>query len=165
RRFARWQAERESGEGFGRLPNLILLDGGLGQVHAAEPVLREFGLQIPLFGMVKDSRHRTRAIAAGNAQGRELALNAARQAFALVTAIQDEAHRFAIAYHHKKHQKRGLTSGLTEIPGIGEARAAALLREFKTLRAIGEATVEQLAAAKGMNEAAAKAVAAHFRRE
>ncbi|MDR3313787.1 MAG: excinuclease ABC subunit UvrC [Oscillospiraceae bacterium] len=155
RRFSRWQEEKETGEGFGRLPDLILLDGGIGQVHAVEPVLHAFGLTVPLFGMVKDGRHRTRAIASG---GGEIAFNATRQAFALVTTIQDEVHRFAVAYHHQKHQKRSLSSALTEIPGIGETRAKNLLREFKTMKAIGEADEATLAKAKGMNAAAAKAV-------
>ncbi len=158
RRLRRWQEEPNTGEGFGRLPDLILLDGGIGQVHAVEPVLRSFGLEIPLFGMVKDGRHRTRAIASSNAGGGEIAFNATKQAFALVTTIQDEVHRFAVAYHHKKHEKRSLSSVLTDIPGIGEARANALLRELKSMKAIREADIDTLARAKGMNAAAAKAV-------
>ncbi|MCL2105710.1 MAG: excinuclease ABC subunit UvrC [Oscillospiraceae bacterium] len=157
RRLARYKEAQGGGqeEGFGRLPDLILLDGGIGQVRAVEPVLRQYGLSIPLFGMVKDSKHRTRAISSG---GGELQLSAARQAFALVTAIQDEAHRFAVTYHRQKHGQRSLRSALTEIPGIGPARAAALLREFKTMKAIRAAGVEELKAVKGMNETAARAV-------
>ncbi|MDR2524945.1 MAG: excinuclease ABC subunit UvrC [Oscillospiraceae bacterium] len=162
RRLARWQEQRDAGEGFGRLPDLILLDGGVGQVHAVEPVLRAFGLEIPLFGMVKDGKHRTRAIAAS---GGEIAFNATRRAFALVTAIQDEVHRFAVAYHHTKHRARGLTSSLTEIPGIGEARARVLLQQFKTMKAIRAATVEDLSKVKGMNTKAARQVWAAFHDE
>ncbi|MDR1465966.1 MAG: excinuclease ABC subunit UvrC [Oscillospiraceae bacterium] len=172
RRFARYETEKESGRGFGRLPDLILLDGGIGQIHAVQPVLRQYGLEIPLFGMVKDSRHRTRAIAANadaanadtatddtaDGQGREIALQPTRQAFALVTAIQDEVHRFAVTYHQKKRKQSALHSVLTDIPGIGGNRAAALLRQFKTVKAIRAASEAELAAAPGMNKSAAKAV-------
>ena len=147
------------GEGFGRLPDLILLDGGLGQVHAVAPILARHNLQIPLFGMVKDGKHKTRAIASG---GGEIAFNATKAAFALVTSIQDEVHRFAIAYHHQKHGKSALDSELTKIPGIGPARARALLAQFKTMKAIREADEETLAGAPGMNKAAARAVREWF---
>lgn len=110
------------------MPDLILLDGGVGQVHAVEPVLREFGLKIPLFGMVKDNRHRTRAI---SGDGGEIAINSKRQVFTLVSEIQNEVHRFSVAYHHQKHAKRGLSLSLTEIEGVGEKRASALLKYFK----------------------------------
>ncbi|MDR2686913.1 MAG: excinuclease ABC subunit UvrC [Oscillospiraceae bacterium] len=152
-------AERGNAQGFGKLPDLILLDGGLGQVHAVEPVLARHNLHIPLFGMVKDGRHRTRAIASG---GGEIAFNATKAAFALVTAIQDEAHRFAVAYHHKKREKSAFGSELTKIPGIGPARARALLGHFKTMKAIREAGEEELAKAPGMNVNAAKAVKEYF---
>ncbi|MDR0530601.1 MAG: excinuclease ABC subunit UvrC [Oscillospiraceae bacterium] len=155
RRLRRYTEQKESGEGFGRLPDLILLDGGLGQVHAVEPVLQQFGLDIPLFGMVKDSKHRTRAIQAGS---KEIAFGQTSRAFSLVTQIQDEVHRFAIAYHHQKHGARALDSELTQIPGIGPARAKALLSGLKTMKAIRAAAQEELAALPGMNAAAAKAV-------
>ena len=159
RRLKRYFGEKEKGEGFGKLPDLILLDGGLGQVHAVEPILAQHNLKIPLFGMVKDSKHKTRAIASG---GGEIAFNATKAAFALVTAIQEEAHRFAVAYHHQKHGKSALDSELTKIPGIGPARARALLVHFKTMKAIREASVEELARAPGMNAKAAGAVRAYF---
>jgi len=146
-------------DGFGKLPDLILLDGGLGQVHAVEPILASHGLHVPLFGMVKDSKHKTRAIASG---GGEIAFNATKAAFALVTAIQEEAHRFAVAYHHQRHEKSAFDSELTKIPGIGPARARALLAHFKTMKAIKEADEAALAAAPGMNKAAATAVRAYF---
>ncbi len=110
RRFNEYEKEKETGEGFGRLPNLILLDGGVGQVNAVKPVLEQFGLDVPLFGMVKDNKHRTRAIAFG---GGEIAINSNKQVFALVTSIQDEVHRYAIAFHHKKHTSRALSSRFT----------------------------------------------------
>lgn len=164
RRLKRYEEEKETGTGFGRLPDLILLDGGIGQVHAVEPVLASFGLQIPLFGMVKDGKHKTRAIASGgsDAAAREIAISHTKAAFALVTGIQDEVHRFAIAYHHKKHQKSTFDAELTKIPGIGPARARALLQHFKTMKAIRAASEEDLAAAPGMNASAAKAVRAWY---
>lgn len=155
RRFRHYAEEKESGEGFGRLPDLILLDGGQGQVHAVQPVLRAFGLQIPLFGMVKDGKHRTRAIAA---DGGEIAIHSKRQAFTLVASIQEEVHRFAIGYHRQKHKKNTLVSTLTEIEGIGAARASALLRQFKTMAAIQAASLEELQSVKGMNLTSAQAV-------
>ena len=133
RRFSEYEKSKDSTEGFGKLPDLILLDGGVGQVHAVEPVLREFGLKIPLFGMVKDNRHRTRAI---SGDGGEIAINSKRQVFTLVSEIQNEVHRFSVAYHHQKHAKRGLSLSLTEIEGVGEKRASALLKYFKTITAI-----------------------------
>lgn len=147
RRFTHYLEEKDSGEGFGRLPDLILLDGGQGQVHAVQPVLQELGIQVPLFGMVKDNHHRTRAIAA---DGGEIALTSKRSAFTLVSEIQEEVHRFAISYHRAKHKKSGFSSTLTEIEGVGPARAKALLQHFKTLTAIKNATVEELCEVKGM---------------
>jgi len=161
RRYAEMRNEKPEcrNEGFGILPDLILLDGGIGQVHAVEPVLASHGLSIPLFGMVKDSRHKTRAIASG---GGEIAFNATKAAFALVTAIQEETHRFAVAYHHKKREKSAFDSALTKIPGIGPARANALLAHFKTMQAIKEADEAALAGAPGMNAGAARAVKEYF---
>jgi len=159
RRLKRYEEEKDAGEGFGKLPDLILLDGGIGQVHAVEPVLASFNLRIPVFGMVKDSKHRTRAIASG---GGEISMTSTQKAFQLVAAIQEEAHRFAIAYHHQRHKKSALESELTGIPGIGPARARALLMGMKTMKAIKNATVEELAAVPGMNMTAAKAVCGYF---
>ena len=159
KRYHEMKDEHNEADGFGRLPDLILLDGGLGQVHAVEPVLASHGLQVPLFGMVKDGKHKTRAIASG---GGEIAFNATKAAFALVTNIQDEVHRFAIAYHHQKHGKKALDSELTKIPGIGPARARTLLVHFKTMKAIRGADEETLAKAPGMNAKAAKAVREWF---
>ena len=107
---------------------MILLDGGKGHVAAVRPVLEAFGLQIPLFGMVKDDKHRTRAIAR---DGGEIAINSSRQAFTLVSQIQDEVHRFAIGYHRQTRKRTALSSSLTSIPGIGPSRAKALLKSFK----------------------------------
>ena len=160
RRFSEYEKSKDSTEGFGKLPDLILLDGGVGQVHAVEPVLREFGLKIPLFGMVKDNRHRTRAI---SGDGGEIAINSKRQVFTLVSEIQNEVHRFSVAYHHQKHAKRGLSLSLTEIEGVGEKRASALLIYFKTMTAIKNAEVEELSKAPGITSAVAQNIYDYYR--
>lgn len=155
RRILRYFEEKDSGEGFGRLPDLILLDGGSGQVNAVKPVLEKYGLDIPLFGMVKDSHHRTHAIACS---GDELSLTSKRAAFTLVSTIQEEVHRYSVEYHRNRRKKASLSSSLTSINGIGESRCKALLRHFKTVKAVSQASVEELAAVKGMNKIAAQAV-------
>lgn len=160
RRFSEYEKSKDSTEGFGKLPDLILLDGGVGQVHAVEPVLREFGLKIPLFGMVKDNRHRTRAI---SGDGGEIAINSKRQVFTLISEIQNEVHRFSVAYHHQKHAKRGLSLSLTEIEGVGEKRASALLKYFKTITAIKNAEVDELSKAPGITSAVAQNIYDYYR--
>lgn len=160
RRFSEYEKSKDSTEGLGKLPDLILLDGGVGQVHAVEPVLREFGLKIPLFGMVKDNRHRTRAI---SGDGGEIAINSKRQVFTLVSEIQNEVHRFSVAYHHQKHAKRGLSLSLTEIEGVGEKRASALLKYFKTMTAIKNAEVDELSKAPGITSAVAQNIYDYYR--
>ena len=155
RRLAEYQEKKDTGKGFGRLPDLILLDGGQGHLNAVQPILRAFGLDIPMYGMVKDDRHRTRAIAS---DGGEISIAAHKRAFQLVTAIQDEVHRYSITYSRSAHRKSGLESTLNGIPGIGKTRAAALYRHFKTIKAISAASEEELLAAPGMTRPAAKAV-------
>ncbi|QAT50153.1 excinuclease ABC subunit UvrC [Caproiciproducens sp. NJN-50] len=155
RRVEEYWKNKETGEGFGRLPDLILLDGGKGQVSAVRPVLEEAGLRIPLFGMVKDDRHRTRAIAK---DGGEISINSSRSAFTLVSSIQEEVHRFAIGYHRQARKKAAIASSLTMIEGIGPTRARALLKHFKTVAAVRNAAVEELAAAPGMTKPAAQKV-------
>ncbi len=155
RRILRYFEEKDSGEGFGRLPDLILLDGGSGQVNAVKPVLDKYNLDIPLFGMVKDSHHRTRAIACS---GDELSLTSKRAAFTLVSTIQEEVHRYSVEYHRSRRKKSSLSSSLTSIEGIGESRCKALLKHFKTVKAVSQASVDELAAVKGMNKNAAAAV-------
>ena len=156
--------EYEKGENaeFATLPDLILLDGGKGQISAVEPVLAAHGINVPLFGMVKDSKHRTRAIATG---GGDIAIRSNRRAFTLVTNIQDEVHRFAIGFHKKQRSANMLSSELTEINGIGKARAAALLKHFKTMKKIREASVEELTAVKGVTSTAAESIYNHFHKE
>ncbi len=162
RRFTHYLEEKETGEGFGKLPDLILLDGGDGQVNAVKLVLEEMGIDVPLFGMVKDSSHRTRAIATG---GREIAINSNRKAFTLVSTIQEEVHRFAIAYHKKKHKKSTIATTLTKIDTIGEGKAKILLKSFKTLTAIRSATVEELMSVKGITGTNAQKIVEYFKNE
>ena len=163
RRFLEYEAHKGEPEGFGRLPDLILLDGGKGQVSAVRPVLERFGLsKVPLFGMVKDNSHRTRAI---TGEGGEIAINSHRAAFTLVSSIQDEVHRWAIGYHRQSRKKHTFSTNLTQIPGVGPARAKALLRHFGTITAIQKATQEELSAAPGMTRPAAAHVYAFYHPE
>ncbi|MCQ2462090.1 MAG: excinuclease ABC subunit UvrC [Clostridia bacterium] len=159
RRLNRYEEHKDSGEGFGRLPDLILLDGGLPQVNAVRPIIEAFGFDIPVFGMVKDDRHRTRAI---TADGGEIAITDKRQAFTLVSDIQEEVHRFAVSYHHKKHAASSINSTLTQIPGIGEKKAAVLIRHFKTLDALKKAGYDELCAVSGISKANAEEIKAYF---
>lgn len=159
RRFEEYSAHKGEDEGFGRLPDLILLDGGKGQVSAVRPVLEKYGLDIPLFGMVKDGSHRTRAV---TDEGREISITSRRQAFTLISSIQEEVHRFAVGYHRQARKKSMLSGSLTNISGIGEERARALLSRFRTIRRIREAEIEELLQVKGMNRPAAEAVYNYF---
>ncbi len=159
RRLEEYKQQKDSGKGFGQLPDLILLDGGKGQLHAVLPVLQEQGLNIPIFGMVKDSRHHTRAIVG---EAGEIQIKANRSVFTLITTIQDETHRFAVEYHRKRTGQKMVNSPLLTIPGIGEKRAMALRKAFGGLAAIEEATVEQLQAAPGMDRVSAGAVYEYF---
>ena len=159
RRLNRYVEEKDTGEGFGVLPDLILLDGGQGQVNAVKPIVEAFGLDIPVFGMVKDGKHRTRAISEG---GGEISVSSSRRVFTLISEIQEEVHRFAITYHKQKHTKRSVSTTLTAVPGIGEKKAQLLLKHFKSLRAIGEASVIELSAVKGISRADADRVYDHF---
>ncbi len=159
RRLNRYVEEKESGEGFGRLPDLILLDGGQGQVNAVKPIIEAFDLEIPVFGMVKDSKHRTRAIASG---GEEIAINSSRRAFTLVSSIQEEVHRYAITYHKAKHAKSSIGLALTKIEGIGEKKAALLLKEMKTLSKIKSASREELSEVKGISKKDAEKIFNYF---
>ncbi len=129
---------------FSHKPDLILLDGGKGHVSAVSPVVQEFAPDIALFGMVKDSKHRTRAIATS---GGEISISGTQSAFQLLTRIQDEVHRYSVAYMHKKHKKRTFASELTQVEGIGDKLAQKLMLHFKTKDAIWNASCEELKAA------------------
>lgn len=140
---------------FTRFPELIMMDGGRGQVNIALEVLEELGLKIPVCGMVKDDFHRTRGLYYRNV---ELPIDTRSEGFKLITRVQDEAHRFAIEYHRSLRSKEQVHSVLDEIPGIGEARRKALMRRFRSLDAIREADIETLLTADSMNERSARAV-------
>ena len=155
RRLDEYLAHKEEGSGFGRKPDLILLDGGEGHVATIQPVVDRYGLNIPVFGLVKDDRHRTRAIALN---GGEIAIHQKRAAFTLLSNIQEEVHRYAITFHRQRRKKSSISSALLEVEGIGPARAKALLRQFGSLRNIRQASVEELLLVKGMTRPAAEAI-------
>ena len=152
------QLEEEYGS-FSRFPDLIMMDGGKGQVNVALKVLEEMRLNIPVCGMVKDDNHRTRGLYYNN---QEIPIEKSSEGFKLITRVQDEAHRFAIEYHRSLRSKEQVHSVLDDIPGIGPARRKALMRRFLSLDAIREADVETLAQVDAMNEQAARAVYQFF---
>ncbi len=157
--------QREMEEEFGsfaRFPDLLLMDGGRGQVNIALDVLKELGLNIPVAGMVKDDFHRTRGIYYNNV---ELPIDRGSEGFKLITRIQDEAHRFAIEYHRSLRSKAQVSSRLDEIPGIGPARRKALMRSFRSIHDIEEADVETLASVPEIPRAQAEAIYAFFHPE
>lgn len=164
RRFEEYYKCKESGitVGFGRLPDLILLDGGKGQVNAVIPVLEAYNIKVPLFGMVKNSKHRTSAISTANGR---IDFNARKKAFTLVTNIQDEVHRYAVDYHRKKHTKSALSASLTDIKGIGEKKAKNLIMKFKTLEGIGNACKAELMSVPGITDANAEEIIKAFKGE
>ena len=132
-----------------------MMDGGKGQVNIALEVLQKLNLNIPVCGMVKDDRHRTRGLYYNNT---EIPINKDSEGFKLITRIQDEAHRFAIEYHRSLRSKSQVHSLLDDIPGIGPARRKALMKHFKGLEGVRDATVEELAGVESMNEKAASEV-------
>ncbi len=138
----------EGDESFAPLPDLILLDGGRGHIAAVAEVMEELHVDVPLFGLVKDSKHRTRAIAKA---GGEIEIKSNRALFSLLTNIQDEVHRFAITFQRVKHKQKTYSLELTEVKGIGEAKARAILTEFKTKQGIKEASPEELKKAAGIS--------------
>ncbi len=162
RRFEEYQKAESADEGFGRLPDLILLDGGRGQVRVVREVLQDMGLDVPLFGLVKDDKHRTRAV---TDEGHEISISARRQLFAFLSKMQDEVHRFAIGYHHSRRSKSTFRSSLTEIDGVGTVRAKALLKYFGTIDNISKADQEELEAAPKMTKDSARAVFRYFHPE
>ena len=154
------QGEKVTG-GFTVFPDLIMMDGGKGQVNVAESVLRELGIVIPVCGMVKDDRHRTRGL---YFQGSEIPVNTCSEGFHLMTRIQDEVHRFAIEYHRSLRSKEQVHSVLDDIPGIGETRRKALMRRFRSVENIRDASVEELSQTESMNAQSAEAVYQFFHR-
>ena len=154
----RLQRAADGDEKFLPLPDVFLIDGGVTHAAAAQEVAQAFGVTIPIFGMVKDDRHRTRALV--TPEGREIGIVTQQAVFTLIGRIQEETHRFAITYHHQSHEKSTLRSALDGIPGVGPKRREELKKAFGTIRAIREADVDALAAV--IPRPAAEAVWRHF---
>lgn len=148
-------------DSFARMPDLLLMDGGRGQVNIALGVLEKLGIAIPVCGMVKDDNHRTRGLYYNNV---EIPIDTNSEGFRLITRIQDEAHRFAIEYHRSLRSKEQVHSVLDDIPGIGERRRKALMRRFRSIEAIRDASEEELAQTESMNAGSAKQVYDFFHR-
>lgn len=155
------ELEREYGS-FTRFPDLLMMDGGRGQVNIALSVLEELQIQIPVCGMVKDDNHRTRGLYYNNV---ELPVDTHSEGFKLITRVQDEAHRFAIEYHRSLRSKAQVKSVLDDIPGVGPARRKALMRHFKSIDEIKAASVEELSSIPELNVRAAEEIFRFFRRK
>ena len=158
RRFQHGLEEQKEGKdlgGFREFPDLILMDGGKGQVNVALAVLEKLGLSIPVCGMVKDDNHRTRGLYYNNT---ELPIDRDSECFRLITRIQDEAHRFAITFHRQLRGKSQVHSVLDDIPGVGPARRKDLMRHFENIEAIRNADIEELKKLPSMNEKSARDV-------
>ncbi len=162
RRFDEYYKAEDKTEGFGKLPDLILLDGGKGQVAAVKQVLQRMNISVPLFGMVKDDKHRTRAV---TGDGGEIAISSKRALFTFLSKMQDEVHRFAIGYHHARRSKNTFKSSLTNIDGVGEVRAKSLLKYFRTIDNISKADLTELENAPKMTKDSALAVYRYFHAE
>lgn len=158
RRLTEYENAQEE-VGFGRKPDLILLDGGKGQVNAVLPVMVKHNLDIPVFGMVKDDRHRTRAIVSGEG---EIAISRKRKLFTFISKLQDEVHRFAIGYQRQRRNMNTFKSSLTDIPTVGTERAKALLKHFRTIKNISQADYDELLNAPKMNKTSADEVYRYF---
>ena len=161
RRFNEYEKAQDKSAGFGKLPDLILLDGGEGQINAVLPIMRTHSLNIPIFGMVKDGKHKTRAL---TANGAEFTIKSNRAAYTIISTVQEEVHRFAIGYHRKSASKNMLTLSLLEIEGVGQKRATALLKQFKSVKKISEASTIELEAVDWVTKPAAEKIYQHFRK-
>ena len=157
RRFLEY--EKGEDEAFSTLPDLILLDGAKGQINAVLPILAKHNINVAVFGMVKDSKHKTRAIAT---TGGDIAIKSTRKAFTLVNNIQDEVHRFAISFHKSLHSRNALKSELLEIEGVGKKRAELLIKHFGSMKKLKSATVEELCQVKTVKNETAQAIYKFF---
>lgn len=158
RRFDEY--EKGSDEGFKTLPDLILLDGAKGQIGAVLPILQKHNINVPVFGMVKDSKHRTRAVAT---RGGDIAIKSNRRVFTLITNIQDEVHRFAIGYHKTLRSKSVTSSELLNIEGVGKGLAAKLLKHFGGISKIKKADFEEILKVKGIPRKTAENIINYFK--
>ena len=156
RRFSHYM---NGDNGFAELPDLVLIDGGVNHAKIALDVIRELGISVPVFGMVKDDRHRTRALI--TPEGLEIGIDGQQSVFAFIGNIQEETHRFAISYHRNLRSKRLRYSELDKIPGIGEKRKQLLLNRFKSIAAIRSASLEEFS--QILPADAANSVYEHFR--
>jgi len=160
RRISRYD---EGSRGFTEKPDLILLDGGKGHLDTLTEALRGCSFEdVPMFGLVKDSKHRTRAIVSRDG---EIAVSMHKNVFNTVSRMQDEVHRYTIEYERRSHSSRAFRSSLLDIKGIGEGRAKALLKHFRTITAVSEASLEELSSVKGMTSSSAEEVWKHFHPE
>lgn len=162
RRFRHGLDRTGKQDSFTKFPDLLLMDGGKGQVNVALQVLEELRLSIPVCGMVKDDMHRTRGLYYNNT---ELAIDKGSEGFKLITRVQDEAHRFAIEYHRSLRSRDQVKSVLDEIPGVGPARRKALMRSFPSVGEIREATAEQISSTAGIPLAVAQEIYGFFRQK
>jgi excinuclease ABC subunit C len=147
---------------YGNLPDIILLDGGIGQVGAVEKVLSSYSVDIPLWGMYKDDKHRTKGLIS---REKEIELDRSSNIYKFVASVQEEVHNFAITYHRSLRTKHITKSALDDIQGIGEKRKKALLSYFKSIENIKKADIEELKNVEGMNKASAESVYNFFRKE
>ena len=159
RRLLEYLNPQKRDASFSKLPDLILLDGGITQLNAVEAVLNRLNIKVNVFGMVKDSKHKTNAI---TSNGGEIAIKSNRSAYTLVSNIQEEVHRFAIGFHRKSAQRVMLQTELTEIPGVGVATAEKLLKHFKTMSAIKKAKFDELCKVKGLSKSTAQNIYTYF---
>ncbi|MBR0423554.1 MAG: excinuclease ABC subunit UvrC, partial [Clostridia bacterium] len=158
RRFENYYQNKED-EAFSALPDLILIDGGQNHTSAAKEIIKKFNLNIPVFGMVKDSKHRTRAI---TTDGSEIEIKNSSRVFGFITKVQDEVHRFTITYHRKLRGKTVKTSELTKIEGIGKVKANTLLKLFGSTDAIKNASESELIKVKGITNKIAENIKKYF---
>ena len=162
----REEIQRENGDerfgSFTKFPDLLLMDGGRGQVNIAKQVLAELGIDIPICGMVKDDNHRTRGLYFNNL---ELPIDRNSEGFKLITRIQDEAHRFAITYHRSLRSKAQVHSVLDEIPGVGPSRRKALMKYFKSIEELRAADASQIEQVPGITANVAQDIYRFFRKK
>lgn len=161
RRIARLVQKGEA-DSFAKMPDLIMMDGGKGQVGIAEKVIAKYGLHIPVCGMVKDDRHRTRGLLY---QNKEVILKTTSEGFKLITRIQDEVHRFSIEYHKKLRSKAQVQSVLDEIKGVGKERKKSLMQTFKSVELLRKATLEEIEAVPGITKAVASNIYTFFHKQ
>ena len=153
---------KNDGEGFSKLPDLILVDGGIAHTSAVRDVLKLSGVCVPVFGMVKDNKHRTRAI---TTSGEEIEIKNNRRVFSFITSIQDEVHRYTIGYHKSLRNKKIMTSELTQIPGIGNKRALKILKTFGSIKRVSEAPLEELMLIHGITKNVAEGIYNYFHKD